>query len=213
MRVRLPGRAGTARVLGATVLAVAAVLAALLAGDVRAWPFALDSGDAAYALRPAVAEWTPTTRLGGLAASLLGVGEDVASRRALALYRQVVAQQELLSNSLEVETLRVQAETALAAPAASANPSRASQARTLEGILAFGAASEGGAGVSQTDAAIADFTDAVSVDPDDTAAEFDLELLLRLTAAHGERTSAGPTNSFGRTGRRGAAGGSPGSGY
>jgi hypothetical protein len=210
---RLIAGATTLRILGAVILAALAVFAALLASDVRAWPFALDRGDAVYAVSPGAASWTPATRLGGVAASLLGVGRDVTSRRALVLYRQVAGQQEILSNALDVETLRVAAETALAAPAASSDPRIASQARTLLGILAFGAASNGGGGASQTDTAISDFTGAVTVDPADTAAKFDLELLLRLTAAHGQRISTGPSNSFGKTGRRAAAGGVPGSGY
>jgi hypothetical protein len=204
---------GTAlRIGGAIVLAALAVLAALLAADVRAWRLALDRADAVYAVSPGRAAWTPSTHLGGLAGSLLGVGDDVALRQGLALYPQVVGQQELLSNALGVEALRAQAERALAEPAASSNARLASQARTLLGILAFGAAAQGG-GVSQTDAAISDFTDAVTADPSNTAAKYDLELLLRLTAAQGLRTNSGPTNGFGRTGQRGAAGGVPGSGY
>jgi hypothetical protein len=88
----------------------------------------------------------------------------------------------------------------------------AAQARTLVGILAFTESAEGG-GVSQTDTAIADFSDAIRVDPDDTAAKFDLELLLRLTAPHGQRRGTGLANGFGRTGHVGASGGVPGSGY
>ncbi len=89
-----------------------------------------------------------------------------------------------------------------------AQPTRqlAAQARTLLGILTFSEAAEGG-GISQTDAAIADFTDAVRVDPGDTAAKFDLELLLRLSAAHGHRRGTGPVNAFGNTGHAGSSGG------
>ena len=92
---RLIAGATTLRILGAVILAALAVFAALLASDVRAWPFALDRGDAVYAVSPGAASWTPATRLGGVAASLLGVGRDVTSRRALVLYRQVAGQQVL----------------------------------------------------------------------------------------------------------------------
>lgn len=51
------------------------------------------------------------------------------------------------------------------------------------------------------------------VDSGDTAAKFDLELLLRLSAPHGVRHGTGAANGFGRTGRHGASGGVPGSGY
>ncbi len=205
---------GTAlRIGGAIVLAVIAVLAALLAADTRAWRLALERGDAAYAISPRHATWTPSTHLGGLAGSILGVGDDVALRRGLVLYRQVVSQQESLNNALGVEALRAQAERALGGPAASSRPGLASQARTLLGILAFGAAARGGGGVNPTDAAISDFTGAITADPADTAPKYNLELLLRLSAAGGTRSNSGPTNGFGRTGRAGAAGGAPGSGY
>jgi hypothetical protein len=51
------------------------------------------------------------------------------------------------------------------------------------------------------------------VDPGDTAAKFDLELLLRLTAPHGQRHGTGLANGFGRNGHLGASGGVPGNGY
>ena len=60
---------------------------------------------------------------------------------------------------------------------------------------------------------IADFTNAVRADPTNAAAKYDLELLLRLTAAHGARPGAGTGGSFGKGGRRGAGGGVPGGGY
>ena len=99
-------------------------------------------------------------------------------------------------------------------PRPRSTPTRAvaSQARTLLGILSFGASAQG-AGPSQVDAAIADFTDAIRADPGNEAAKFDLELLLRLTVAHGVRTGRGTGGGFGRTGRHGAGGGVPGSGY
>jgi hypothetical protein len=200
------------RLAAITVLAALAVVAALLAADVRAWPVALGRGDAVYAIAPGRAQWTPATRLGGAAETLVGTADDVAARTALQAYRQVAALQEQLNNALEVQTQRVAAINALAGPANSADPQLAAQARTLLGILAFSEAAEGG-GVSQTDTAIADFTDAVRVDPGDTAAKFDLELLLRLTAAAGQRRGTGLANGFGRTGHLGASGGVPGSGY
>ena len=200
------------RVVAVAVLAALAVVAALLAADVRAWPVALDRGDAVYTIAPGRARWTPATRLGGLAETLLGTAEDVAARQALQRYRRVAGLREQPDNALEVQTEQVRAMNALAGPASSPDRQQAAQARTLLGILAFTGAAEGG-GVSQTDAAIADFTDAVRVDPADTAAKFDLELLLRLTAAHGYRRGSGVSNGFGRTGRLGAAGGVPGSGY
>jgi len=203
----------TALRLGAAVaLAVLAVLAALLAADVRAWRGALAGGDAVYAVSPARAAWTPSTRLGGVAEAMLGVRDDVSLRRALQVYREASSVQLRLDNAVDAQALLAQAGDALAGPAAATDPGRASQARTLLGLLAFRAAGSGG-GASQTDAAISDFTDAVRVNPADAAAKFDLELLLRLTGAHGSRVGPGQGSGIGKTGRRGAGGGVPGHGY
>jgi hypothetical protein len=200
------------RRVAVAVLAVLAVLAALLAADVRTWPVALQRGDAAYAIAPRTAQWTPATHLGDFAETLLGTADDVAARAALKRYRQVAGLQQHLNDALDIQTRREGAMNALDGSASSSDPMLAAQARTLLGILAFTEAAEGG-GVSQTDAAIGDFTDAVRADPGDAAAKFDLELMLRLTAAHGHRRGTGPANSFGQTGHLGASGGAPGSGY
>jgi hypothetical protein len=194
------------------VLVVVAIVASLLAADVRAWPVSLERGDAAYAIAPRQARWSPATHLGDFAENLLGVSDDVAARVALRRYSQVAGLHQHLNDALEVQTEREAAINALAGPASAADPRLAAQARTLLGILTFSEASSGG-GISQTDAAIADFTDAIRVDPGDSAAKFDLELLLRLSAAHGHRRGTGPVNAFGNTGHAGSSGGAPGSGY
>ena len=211
------------RVTATAAFAVLAVLAALLAADVRAWPAAIERGDALYALDPASAQWSVQTRLGGLAGTVLGTGDDLAARRALRLFDQTIAVQQTLPYEEEVETARARAVNALAAPANSSDSSVASQARTLEGVLAFGAAVRGG-GPSQVDAAIADFTAALELDPGNTAAKFDLELLLRLAQAEPSTFAPSHKQSIGRTahkrgpagengGRLGASGTGPGHGY
>ena len=196
----------------AGLLVAAAVIVALLAADVRAWPAALNGGDAVYAATPGRATWTPSTRLGGLADGLLGVQDDVAGRRALQLYSLSIGLHQRLDNALDVQTARAQALNALASAARDPDPHDASQARTLLGILTFGASASGGS-QNQVDAAIADFTDAIRADPSDVFAKFDLELLLRLTAAHGTRIGPGQSNGPGATGHHGAGGGVPGNGY
>jgi hypothetical protein len=197
------------KIAAAAVLAAVAVVAALLAADVRTWPRALTQGDAAYGVTPHRATWSPSTRVGGAAGSLLGTDDDIAFRRALQLYRIAQSTPDRLDTAVELQTLRSRADSALSAVA---HGSRASQADTLLGILAFDE-SAGGAGSNAADAAIADFASAVRADPANAAAKFDLELMLRLTEAHGTRTGAGPGGSFGKGGRRGAGGGVPGGGY
>ncbi len=199
------------RPVAAVALAVVAVLAALLAADVRGWPAALDRGDALYAIAPARAQWTAPGRLGGLAGSILGTAGELSSRRALALYAKAIVDQATLPFQEEVETARVYATAALAAPAASGDAAIASQARTLQGVLAADAASRGG-GVSQVDAAIGDFIEAIRLEPENEAAKFDLELLLRLGKV---QPSVYPSRAkaFGRTARSGAQASLPGHGY
>jgi hypothetical protein len=198
-------------VLG-VVLAALAVLGALLAADVRSWPGAITSGDALYAASAPDVSWSPSTELGALARDLLGVQDDVQLREALLRYRRSISIPQRLDNALSVQVARGQAQEALAAAARRSGPEGASQALVLLGILAFEAVSANGAS-NQTDAAIADFTDAVRADPGNEPAKYDLELLLRLTAAHGVRTGAGQGSGVGGNGRHGGAGGLPGSGY
>ena len=199
------------RLAAIAVLAAAAVIAALLAADVRAWPVALEQGDAVYAIAPGRAGWTPATNLGSLSNTLLGTADDVAARLALQGYRETADLEQQLGNAIPVPSQRLAAISALSGPANSANPQVAAQARTLLGILTFAEATAGG-GVSATDTAIADFADAVRVEPGDTAAKFDLELLLRLTAPNRQRSGHRLASGFGRTGR-GASSGAPGSGF
>jgi hypothetical protein len=196
----------------AAVLLVGAVGALLLARDVRATQSALRKGDVVYAATPSRAHWTADTVFSGAARSLLGSGDDVDFRRALQQYVDSSKLHLRLDNAVDVEGARGRAQDMLASAARSGDPRRASQALTLLGILAFRSAAAGGA-QSQVDAAIADFTDATRADPGNVDAAFDLELLLRLTQAKGSRVQAGQGGGFGRTGRRGAGGGQPGSGY
>jgi len=196
----------------AAALVALAVLVALLAADVRSWRGTIAEGDAVFAAAPARATWTPSIRLGGLSGHLLGVGADLELRRALQLYALAVGQRQRLDNALEVQTARAQAMDALTTEALDADGQRASQAQTALGALTFGSSSQG-SGTAQIDASISDFTDAIRSDPDNALAKFDLELLFRLTLAHGVRTGQGVGGGLGHTGRRGAGGGVAGSGY
>jgi hypothetical protein len=169
-------------------------------------------GDVVYAATPSRARWDASTVFGGAAASLLGIQDDVRFRRALQQYVGAAKLHLRLDNAVDVEGARGHAQDALEAVAGGPASPRTSQALTLLGVLAF-RASASGSSQSQVDAAISDFTDAVRADPGNVDAAFDLELLLRLTTAHGTRVEPGQGGGFGRTGRRGAGGGQPGSGY
>ena len=200
------------RIALAAVLAAGAVVATLLAADVRSWRSALSGGDAVYAASPSRATWSRKTRLGNVAKALLDVGDDVRERTALQLYVDASKLHLRLDNAADVESARGRAQDALERSARAHDPHVASQAQTLLGILAFRSAASGGA-QSEVGAALSDFTDAVRSDPQNEAVAYDLELLLRLTAARGIRIEPGQAGGFGRTGRRGAGAGQPGSGY
>ena len=200
------------RIALATVLAAAAVCAALLANDIRETRDAMRNGDIVYAATPSRATWSADTTFGGAAPSLLGDQDDVDFRSALQHYVNASKLQLRLDNAVDVEGVRGRAQDILEQAARTGDPQRASQALTLLGILAYRSAASGTT-QSQVDAAIADFTDASRADPGNADAAFDLELLLRLTTAHGSRVQPGQGGGFGRVGRRGAGGGQPGSGY
>ena len=200
------GHVTAARTALAAVLATLAVFVALLAADVRSWPAALASGDRVEAASPSHATWEPPARLGGLARDLLGVRDDLRHRRALQLYRESASALQRLDNALDVQNARTLAQNALGAAARDSPPQRASQALTLLGIIA----AEGGS--TQADAALSNFTDAVRTDPGNEHAKYNLELLLRLTAANDVR-AAGQGSGSGKSGQSGAAGRPPGRGY
>jgi hypothetical protein len=200
------------RLAAAALLAAGAVVLAVIAADVRAWSSAVRGGDVVYAATPSRATWTADATFGGLGESLLGVRDDVIFRRALQQYVNAAKLRLRLDNAVDVESARGRAQDELERVARGAPSPRTSQALTLLGILAFRAAATGTT-QSQVDAAISDFTDAVRADSRNTDAAFDLELLLRLTTAHGSRLEPGQGGGFGHTGRRGAGGGQPGSGY
>jgi hypothetical protein len=205
----------------AAVLVVLAVLAALLAADVRGWQQTLRENDALLPSTPAAATRQPETHLGSLAERTLGVRDDVEARRAIGLFLENVNLPVRLDNAQQIALARGRAEQALASVARSSEGSRASQAETLLGVLVFtdvGPSTDPFEETSPTDpdqaqASVGDFQDAVRADPANAVAKYDLELALRALLAQGVRIGAGQQTGAGATGQRGAGGGVPGSGY
>ncbi|HEY3962297.1 MAG TPA: hypothetical protein VGL84_07195 [Gaiellaceae bacterium] len=200
------------RIAVIVVALAAAILLALLAADVHSWPRALAAGDGVYDSTPLVARWTPATRLpAGWSRALVGVSDDLAARHALQLYRANVGAAVSLDNATQVATARGQAENALAHVAQGSDSARASEAETLLGVLAFTDYSQG-AQTTQAAQAVSAFQQAVKDDPADEVAKYDLELLLRLLVAHGQRVGSQSGVGTG-PGKRGAGGGVAGKGY
>ncbi|MHB8642461.1 MAG: hypothetical protein ACYDA3_06215 [Gaiellaceae bacterium] len=211
------------RFLPALVLLALAGLAALLSADLRSWGRTMRSDDALVSIAPRDATFAPPLHIPyDTAERLLGLGDDVAFAKAIAQYRIASAVPIRLDNADQVAAVRSRAENALAEVARTTHdPRLASQAETLLGVMTFADLAQPvgvtglaptGIGRSQADAALANFSDAVRIDPDNVTAKYDLELLLRALLVQGTRV--GPGNQAGASsGRRGAGGGQPGSGY
>lgn len=199
------------RLVSAAAALVLAAALALFAADVRAWRGTLRADDLRFRIddRPAPA-WSTSTRLpSGLSRVLLGVDDDVALRQAVAAFRTARRAPE----GFVRRHARGQAEAALAAAAADGGTRRqASQASNLLGVLAFTDATTGQRSSTPVERSLAAFENAVRLDPANAAAKYNLELLLRLLEARGQRIGPNPGPGP-RGGRRGGGSGTPGRGY
>ena len=190
------------KVVVVTLAVGAAVVAILLAQDLRAWPHALAHDRSASATIPFAA-----------AERILDVRDQLALRRALIAARAVAREQINLTTSLDVQGSRAAVENELAGLAGSSDPRVASEAEDLLGVFSFGDLAHGGyQGRPQAETALAAFQSAVRLDPANSAARWNLEVVLRLLIAHGVRTGPGQ-GAGGATGRHGASGGVPGRGF
>ena len=197
----------------AALLLALAVFAALLATDVRAWHDGLREGDARFAAG-ARGRWEADERVGGLAGRVLVIDDDRAERRALALSRTARRGGGELGAGLERQAARGAAEAALADVAESADSRPAAQASVLLGVIAFSDPRTGGPEEpTPSERALAAFEQAHRLDPGNEQAKYDLELLLRLLEARGERPGAAPGAGPRAGGQRGAGAGTPGRGY
>ena len=207
---------GRASWIGAGALVVLAALAVVVSLDVRSWRSSLREGDARYAESPNAARWGASTLLpAAVGRELLGVEDDLAARRAIRFFRLADRARGGLDTALERQGTRARAELALADVVREADDPRvASQASDLLGVLAYGDfAAGGGRDPDQGGRAASAFAQAVRLDPSNEAAKVNLELVLRLFAAHGVRPGASPTVGGQGPGRRGAGAGLPGRGY
>jgi hypothetical protein len=196
--------------IAATVALVLAAVLALLAADVRTWRDTLRADDLRVQLSPSSqVDWDTSTLLPtGIARSVLDIDDDRELRRGIAAFRAADR-----ARGFARPRVRGAAEAALAEVAASNDAhAHASQAFDLLGILAF-SDSTSGRRATPVERSLAAFDNAVRRDPGNTAAKYNLELLLRLLEAEGERRGPNPTPGPRGSGRRGAGTGSPGQGY
>jgi len=191
-----------ARFAAAAVGLALAVVLALFARDALAWRTALRDG---HVTSPA---WLP----GDPARALLGLGDDVALRRAVRAYRVALATPYGYDQGATRDQVRAGAEVRLSDVASGRHSAAASQAGTLLGVLVERAGKVEG-GVTADDRAQAAFTAAVERDAQNADAKYDLELLLRRTRARSTRHGAGNGAGSRGRGRKGAGAGTPGRGY
>lgn len=196
--------------IAAGVALVLAAVLALLAADVRTWHGTMRADDLRFRLAASSeSDWDTSTLLpSGVARGVLDVDDDRELRRGIAAFRAADR-----ARGFTRPRVRGAAEAALAGVAASNDaPAHASQAFDLLGILAF-SDSTSGRRATPVERSLAAFDNAVRRDPENTAAKYNLELLLRLLEAEGERRGPNPTPGPRGSGRRGAGTGLPGQGY
>lgn len=179
---------------------VLAALAAAGAHDVLAW-------------RSSLAQqhhhtWLP----GDPVRSLLSLDDDVAVRRAVRAYRIARATPRGYDNGETQARVRSRAEVLLSDLSASRKAALASQGSDLLGVLVARGGRVAG-GVTADDRALEAFSAAVTRDPANADARYNLELLLRRTHASSTRQGAGNGSGTRGRGRRGAGAGTPGRGY
>jgi hypothetical protein len=198
----------------AAALAAVAAILALLASDVRAWHERIETGDLAYSTGAAAPQWRVDGSLPlGAARRLLGIDDDLAYREAFRLYRARNAA-VTFDNSGTRRTLQAEAEIALARVEQADEGERASRAANLLGVLALnGPAAVAVGQPDPVDRALAEFRNAIRLDPGNEDAMFNLELLLHEIEARGERSGASAGESGRASGRRGAGASLPGQGY
>jgi tetratricopeptide (TPR) repeat protein len=194
----------------------AGAMLVVLAGDVRATRDALDSGDAAYTLNPdAEPAWQADGLLPGpFGERILGLGGQLDLREALALYRAGRAAEEGFDQGYAAAQARGAAEATLSTIERFDNDrGRASKAANLLGILAFIDARPSEEAGGPVERAVAEFRNAIRLDPGNDDAKYNLELVLTLLAA-GKLpvTQVAESGGFGPT-RRGTGESPPGRGY
>ncbi len=192
---------------------------ALMAVDVARSQDALREGDVDYRIAPTrAALWSSSTLVpNGSAATLLGIEDDVALRRALrALQNARLSDPRTSVSDPQVALQRNDAQARLEAILTTADDSkRRSLAAGLLGVLGLARlVSETQDRVVLLSATVANLQLAIALDPENDDAKYNLELALQRARGIQLTEGAGGKNpSPGGTGSSGAGAGEPGSGY
>ncbi len=214
------------RLVGAAALLVVATALVLLARDTWRWERAVHDADARAALAPiSPAAWQADATLpAGLARRLLGLSDDLAFRRASMEAIRTASRAATTGSQKQRSIL----ESALARIARSdPNPTRASRAADYLGVLLYsdppspdqaanpyGDPTQGGPSSQQTpeQKALAQFVNAVRLDPGDDSAQRNLERMLR-QALPPPRKGVPQPGGGEKFGHKGSGARAPGHGY
>lgn len=198
----------------AAVLVLAGVFLILLAVDVHRWQTRIAAGDIAYRTDPAAKHlWSPPQIVpGGLARSLLGIDDDLRVRRALRAFKRAHARKLVFLTPVSIVHARSVAQAALArASDRDRDAVRRAGVLNLEGVLSLIAIDpfDPGARTQSLIQAATTFRDALTSNPNDENAAYNLELTLRLL--HGRPQNNGRPQGASGGSRASSIGG--GSGY
>jgi hypothetical protein len=218
------GEAVSADVLGGLRVAVAlaalvvAGVVAVAAEDARRWDDRLRTDDLRFVAQPSGgARWRESKWLGAAAVrSTLGIDDDLRFRRVVSAFRVERADAGSSGDAIAKLQLRAQLEGALRAIQRNdPDPLRRARAANMIGILSFESAVTGRSGEqSLLDQTLAQFRNAVRIDPREEEPKYNLELLLHLLARGDLRSTGGRGGEGGPESEAGGAGTTdPGRGY
>jgi hypothetical protein len=187
----------------------------LLAVDVGRWQDAFARGDVRFAAAPTRPHlWQPAELVPGHAArKLLDVGDDLDYRHVLQAFWRGRPYASPFAGG-NIDAARSEATVVLARLIRTSHePHRRAQAANLLGVMGLGLATTDDPGQRVRFLLFASnaFRGAVTADPTNEDAKFNLELTLRLLRKQPTGTASGSARGLGRAG--GAALARPGSGY
>ncbi len=215
MRALLTRRAALmAGAIGCFALAAALLALAL---DITRWNDAMRADDVRYRATPEATDlWQPATNVPlGAARTLLGVEDDVELRQAIRALR-LARLEDATVGDVELALHRNEAQARLEAIAGGNGENvRRSRAAGLLGVLGLARlASETQDRTALLEATIANLQFAISLDPENDEAKFNLELAIQRGRGIQLTEGAGGANpSPGGAGAKGAGAGEAGSGY
>jgi hypothetical protein len=208
---------GASRVAAAIAVLVAAGVVALAAEDARRWDDRVRADDLRFSSQPSGAAWREPQWLGAATVrSILGIDDDLRFRRVVSAFRVERADAGSSGDAIAKLQRRAQLEGALRGIQRNdPDPLRRARAANMIGILTFDSAVTGRSGEqSLLDQTLAQFRNAVRIDPREEEPKYNLELLLHLLARGDLRSTGGRGGEGGPESEAGGAGTTdPGRGY